>query len=61
MEKETVRTRVMLASGDQMPARGAVSWGAERYSQGGNVPRQNPWTPSVRYVWRTQSVKELNL
>jgi hypothetical protein len=42
MEKETVRTRVMLSSGDQ-------------------TPRQKPWKPSLLYVWRTQSLNELNL
>jgi hypothetical protein len=59
MEKETVRTRVMLRRGDQTPVR--------MLAQPGDtcdkccVPRQKPWNPSLLYVWRTQSLKELNL
>jgi hypothetical protein len=59
MEKETVRTRVMLRRGDQTPCvLLAMNSCLVRMAC---IPRQKPWKPSVLYVCLTQSLKELNL
>lgn len=59
IEKETVRTRVMLARGDHTPVRKLVLESNQQLRI--LLPRQNPWKPSVLYVWRTQSLNDLNL